>query len=96
VKTTPENKVKLQVKALLTKYKAFSYPAVAGFYSTAGIPDIVGCYKGKFFGVECKAYGKKPTPLQIICRDKIEAAGGAWFMVDGEDSLSSLERWIDE
>ena len=37
---------------------------IGGPYSKAGIPDIVGSYKGKFFAIECKAGKGKPTALQ--------------------------------
>ena len=97
MKATPENKVKLTVKNLLSKYKCFWYPAVAGPYSVGGIPDFVGCYKGKFFGVEVKRPGGKPTALQLRQRDSIiEAGEGAWFLVDGEESLNIFRGWLDE
>ena len=31
----------------------------------AGIPDIIGCYKGRFVGLELKVDSNKPTPLQM-------------------------------
>jgi hypothetical protein len=72
----PEAKVKKKVKATLDKLKAYYFmPFMAG-YGTAGVPDIVVCYKGRFIGIECKAGDNKPTPLQKKALRDIELAGG--------------------
>jgi hypothetical protein len=92
MKTTPENNVKRLIKVQLTLSGAFWYPAVAGPYSVSGIPDFIGCHRGKFFGVEAKAPGKKPTALQLKRKDEIEAAGGKWLLVDGD--LTELQEWL--
>lgn len=95
MKTTPENKIKAQLKTYLDSIGAFHYPASAGAFSVSGVPDRIGTYKGMFFGCECKAPGKKATPLQLLCKNKIEAAGGAWFLIDGEESMKALKDWVD-
>lgn len=33
---------------------------------SSGWPDIVGCYAGHFFGIECKRVGETVTKLQAI------------------------------
>ena len=88
--------MKRVIKVLLAEFECFWYPAVAGPYSVAGIPDFICCYKGRFFGIEAKAKGKKPTALQEMQRAKVEAAGGKWFLVDGPDSLEEVRRWVHE
>lgn len=45
-------------------------------WQKSGIPDIVGCYNGKFFGVEVKRPGEQPTAKQSLTMKKIAAAGG--------------------
>ena len=48
-------------------------------YVTAGIPDIVGCAKGKFFAIELKTPKKnrgKLTLMQVLTLDDIGVAGG--------------------
>ena len=61
---TPEAKVKKKVVAQLKEMGAYYFYPVTGGYGQSGVPDVVGCYKGIFFGIECKAGGNKPTPLQ--------------------------------
>ena len=43
---------------------------------TAGIPDIIGCYKGVFFAIELKVGKNKPTRLQNKVLDMIRNSGG--------------------
>ena len=92
MKITPENRVKVQLRLLLNELGFFHYPAVAGPYSVGGVPDIIGCYKGKFVGMECKAPGKLPTALQLKFKEKIEASSGKWFLIDGEESMARLRE----
>ena len=61
---TPEAKVKKEVVAHLKTLGAYYFYPVTGGYGKSGVPDIIGCYGGKFFGIECKAGKNKPTPLQ--------------------------------
>jgi penicillin-binding protein-related factor A (putative recombinase) len=63
----------------------------------AGIPDIIGCYRGRFIAFEAKrdATGK-PTAIQAYMMEKIRAAGGiATLIYTPEMALARLDR-IDE
>lgn len=85
---TPEKRVKrvvtTQLKALKDCY--YFFPATGG-YGASGVPDIVGCYKGKFFAFECKAGGNKPTELQNLNMSKIRNASGAALVVNEHNAL---------
>ena len=48
---TPEAKVKKVVVNQLRNLGAYYFYPVTGGYGRSGVPDIVGCYKGKFFGI---------------------------------------------
>ena len=52
---TPEAKVKKVVVKQLKELGAYYFFPATGGYGKSGVPDIVGCYKGMFFGIECKA-----------------------------------------
>jgi hypothetical protein len=52
----------------------------------------MGHHRGRFFGVEAKAPGKKPTGFQALQIAAIRAAGGMVFVIDGD--LSELEAWL--
>ena len=92
---TPESKVKRKVVAQLKALKVYYFYPVTGGYGTSGVPDIVGCYKGKFFAIECKAGKNKPTEIQQINLDDIDRCGGAAWVVNEENVeyvTSVLER----
>ena len=85
---TPEAKVKKVVVNQLRNLGAYYFYPVTGGYGRSGVPDIVGCYKGKFFGIECKAGKNTPTPLQQINLDDIEKQNGIALGVNEKNGLS--------
>lgn len=90
---TPEAKVKAKVVAQLKKLGAYYFYPVTGGFGSSGVPDIVGCYKGKFFGIECKANGNKPTELQRLNLTKIGLNGGVALVID-ETNVDKVETII--
>lgn len=90
---TPEKKVKDKVTAQLKELGAYYfYPVTSGFGSS-GVPDIVGCYRGRFFGIECKAKGNKPTELQKMNLARIELNGGIALVID-ETNVDNVAELI--
>lgn len=92
---TPEVKVKKKVVAVLKELRAYYFYPVTGGYGGSGVPDIVGCLHGKFFGIECKAGKNKPTPLQRKNLDNIRATGGV-AMVINEDNIADVRTLLGE
>lgn len=90
---TPEAKVKKKVVAQLKLLGAYYFYPVTGGYGASGVPDIVGCYKGKFFAIECKAGKNKPTPLQLKNINDIAAQGGAVWVVN-EENMAGVTSWL--
>lgn len=86
---TPEKKVKVKVVAILKEFGAYYFYPVTGGYGASGVPDIVGCYKGRFFAVECKAGKGKTTALQDKNIAQIIACGGL-AMVVNEDNIENV------
>ena len=82
---TPEAKVKSVVTRQLKELGAYYFYPVTGGYGGSGVPDIVGCHNGIFFGIECKAGRNKPTPLQLKNLKDIETAGGIALVVNEEN-----------
>jgi Holliday junction resolvase len=93
VANTPEAKVKKQVVAKLKGIGAYYFYPVTGGYGSSGVPDIVGCFGGKFFGIECKAGKNKPTPLQSKNIDHIRKCGGI-AMVINEDNIDVVVQML--
>lgn len=62
----------------------------------AGVPDILGCYEGVFFGIEVKTPKTRNnvSKLQEYNLDKIHSCGGhslvAWGVEQVEDFLGGL------
>jgi len=96
--STPEKRVKDKLKKLLKDYPdAYAYwPVSTGFGKTT--LDVLGCYRGRFFEVETKAPGKKPTLRQQVELESIGRAMGKTFVITGTDSpvFEELRQWLDE
>jgi hypothetical protein len=90
---TPEGKIKAQAKTILQELKAYYFFPPANGYGKAGVPDIVGCHKGIFFGLECKAGGNQATALQTRELRKIYDAGGFALVVD-ENNIGQLRELL--
>jgi hypothetical protein len=88
---TPEAKVKKVVTNYLKKMGAYYFYPVTGGFGRSGVPDIVACYKGLFFGIECKAGKGKTTALQQKNLDDIKTAGGFDWVVN-EDNMHDTEE----
>lgn len=87
--------MKAKVKRLLDKYKArYEFWPVPYGYGASTL-DCLICYRGQFIAVETKAPGKKPTDRQKMIIENIRQAGGAAFVVDGDDGLAELENHLE-
>jgi Holliday junction resolvase len=94
--STPEKKVKLKVRAILDWDKDIYYfTPMTGGYGRSGVPDIVGCYKGHFFAIECKAGKGTTTALQDKNIKEIEKAGGRVIVVN-ENNLEEVRLMLSE
>ena len=82
---TPEKKVKEKVVKVLKEMGAYYFYPFTGGYGRSGVPDIIGCYKGRFFGIECKAGKNKTTALQDREISLIHNAEGVAWVVNEEN-----------
>lgn len=88
---TPEGKVKARVKKILAELGAYYTMPVTGGYGNSGVPDFVVCMEGRFYAIECKANGGKPTALQLKNHDDIRKAGGVALVID-ETNVDNLRK----
>lgn len=91
---TPESKVKAAVKKILDELGIYHFSPFQAGMGRAGIPDIIGCHKGRFIGIECKAGKNKLTELQKRELLAIAAADGYTF-VAREDNLEELREELE-
>ena len=68
----------------------FFWKEHGGMYGTAGIPDIIICYRGRFIGLECKVGKNKPTMLQSLTIRRILQAGGYAMIVRTVEEVKQL------
>lgn len=91
MKSGPENKVKKQIKDLLDEFKIFHWCAAASPFGVGGVSDRLCILpNGKLLAIEAKAPGKKATALQLHFGEKVEANGGRFMVIDGEEGLAKL------
>jgi hypothetical protein len=83
---TPEAKVKSKVVKHLKNMGAYYFFPATGGYGKSGVPDIVGCYNGLFFGIECKAGNNKATALQLKNLSEITQAGGIASIINEDNA----------
>ena len=88
---TPEGKVKEKVKKVLKELNAYYAMPASGGYGNSGVPDFIVCYQSRFYGIECKANGNKPTALQMDNLVRIRKAGGFGFVID-EENVEQLKE----
>lgn len=82
--TTPEGRVKAQVKKFLKSLGVWYYMPVQNGMGVTGIPDFICCFRGLFLAIECKAPGKlaNVSANQQERIKEIREAGGAAVVVD--------------
>ena len=92
---TPEGKVKKVVVQQLKNVGAYYFFPATGGYGKSGVPDIVCCYMGLFFGLECKAGKNTTTPLQEKNLAEITAAGGVGVVIN-EDNMHGVVALLQQ
>jgi len=90
---TPEKKVKNLVVKQLKEIGAYYFFPATGGYGRSGVPDVVGCWKGRFFAIECKAGNNTTTALQELELKKIQEVGGVAWVVN-EQNMDSVKAAI--
>lgn len=92
-KKVSEKWVKAQVVKMLKELDAYYFYPVASGYMSAGVPDLVVCYKSHFVGIECKAGKNKTTEIQDRNLIAIKKNGGIAVVVN-ENNLDELKEML--
>jgi len=97
-KLTPEAMLTRSVRQLLNSVGIFHYKAWGGPMSAPGVPDLVGCYKGRMIAIELKSQRGVVSDKQQEFIDKINRAGGLAFVArtidDVIDGLEIRDRFL--
>lgn len=95
---TPEGRAKKTVREILARYPSmYTYWPVPSGFGRTNI-DVIGCYRGRFFGIEVKADDKKPTLKQTEELKYMAQAMGKTFVIAGssDPAIDALIRWLDQ
>lgn len=84
------------IKKALTKKGAWVTKTHGSLHS-AGLPDILACYKGYFIGIEVKRPETRHTvtPRQQAFLDQIQAAGGVSGVATSVDEALDLVELVE-
>lgn len=86
------------MNALREKYgkQIYVWKIHGGPLTPAGLPDIVGVYRGCFFALETKMpEGKGPSVIQQHVHERLRAAGARVDVPRSvNDALQVFERWF--
>ena len=90
-----ETPFKNKIENILRQYDAWYIKYWAGSkYTKEGIPDILACINGKFYGIELKGDNGRPKLLQLIKLRDIRKANGIGILVYPED-IKRFKLFID-
>lgn len=82
--------VRAILKYLKTVPDCFFWKEHGGMYGTAGIPDIICCYRGKFVAFEVKTEKGKTTALQESVINKIQKCSGKAVVVRSVNDVRAV------
>ena len=88
------------ITAAITRYLktvpcCFFWKEHGGQFGTAGLPDIICCYRGRFVAFEIKTATGKPTKLQEITIAKIKATKGEAFIVRSVQEVQAILETLE-
>ena len=83
--------------AALRREGAFCFKVWGSEHMMAGLPDIIGCYKGRFFGFEVKEPDKRDNVSKIqmkVHRELVQAGAVVAVVVWPEEAVAVLHKYI--
>ena len=86
----PEARIGQKIRKYLDDLGAFIFKVHGGPQMMAGLPDLIACYKGHFWGIEVKQPGQRPTPRQEWVHSLILRAGGSIIVATCVEDVSSI------
>lgn len=92
-----ETRLQQHVQKLIHNRGGWCFKVHGSELQPAGIPDIVGCYKGLFIAVETKMPGNYPSAIQEYRMARMKLAGARVLVAyQALDVINFLDRLDEE
>lgn len=94
----PESRLSRRIQDNLRLHKAFCFKVWGSEHMMAGLPDIIGCYKGYFFALEVKMPEKRSntSAIQDHVMEKVRKAGGISQVVcSADEAIRAVIEYVD-
>ena len=89
-----EKEIENEIKAYIAAHGGLCYKIHGGdLYQENGIPDLLCCWGGLFFGIEVKDPQGKPSAIQLAQGARIKKAKGHFIIAT---SVQDVQRYIQE
>lgn len=92
-----EGRLQKQIKEYLSERGAYVETIFGGGYQSAGVPDILASYKGRFLAVEVKSPNGKgvASDIQILKIREIRQSGGVGLFADSMEDVEKVLEQMD-
>lgn len=93
----PEAKIGKKIREYIENAGGFVFKVHGGPQMMAGLPDLIACIQGLFFGIEVKQPGQKPTARQEFVHRMIRRSGGVVIVAHSvEEAQTGIEQLFKE
>lgn len=89
-----EKEITKEIRRFLSFKKIFHWKVWQGLGSTKGVPDLIGCFKGKMLAIEVKGQNGKVSPHQEVFMDNLKRSGAICFVARSvQDVIDNLKEY---
>ena len=83
-----EQQIQKKIQDYLKKQGCYVVKVISA--NRAGVPDILACCNGKFYGIEVKTPKGKPSELQLKHLEMINEAGGVGIIARSVEDIKGF------
>lgn len=92
--TREEKRIENEIKAYIKECGGLCYKIHGGdLYQESGIPDLLCCWGGLFFGIEVKDPAGVPSAIQLAQGARIQKAHGHFLIAK---SVQDVKDYVEE
>ena len=80
-----ESQITAKILSQLKRLGGFWYKTHGGPFQVRGLPDIIGCYQGAFYGLEVKVPGRENTLTASLSEPYARDHPASWGTLRASD-----------